>query len=162
MHDLGFVAATRGSGASAERGFRVVVGGGLGPVPHVAKELYEFMPESRMLPGSQAVSRVYARLGEKRNRKQARIKILGAKLGIDEFRRLVDAELEVLEPDPRWAEWLEDAHRPRHEGLPQPATEGAAHAAPGFEEWARTNVYPQRQEGFAGVYINLPLGDITA
>jgi sulfite reductase (ferredoxin) len=162
MHDLGFVAGTRTADGSEERGFRVVVGGGLGPVPHVARVLYDFMPESRMLPVSQAISRVYARLGEKRNRNKARVKFLVAKLGIDEFRRLVDEELEVLEPDPRWEGWLAEAHRPWSEGLPNPATDGSAEPAPGFERWARTNLYEQRQEGFVGATVNLPLGDITS
>ncbi|MQA90448.1 MAG: nitrite/sulfite reductase [Gemmatimonas sp.] len=162
MHDLGFIAAVREEGGKEERGFKVVVGGGLGPVPHVAKLLYEFMPEDEMLPVSQAISRVYARLGEKRNRNKARIKFLVAKLGIDEFRRLVDEERQTMEPDPRWKDWLEEAHRPTREALDSPATDGSAFDAPGFEEWARTNLYDQRQEGFVSVTINLPLGDITS
>ncbi len=89
MHDLGFVAAVRELDGAQERGFRVVVGGGLGPVPHVAKVLYEFMPEHQMLSVSQAIARVYARLGQKRNRNRARIKFLVAKLGIEEFRLCV-------------------------------------------------------------------------
>lgn len=159
MHDLGFIAQ---KGPAGELGFRVVVGGGLGPVPHVAKVLYEFMPEARMLAVSQAISRVYARLGEKKNRNKARIKFLVAKLGIEEFRRLVDEELKVMEPDPRWDAWLEEAHRPKTEALPAPATDGSALPAPGFDAWVRTNGYDQRQEGFVGVYLNLPLGDITS
>lgn len=162
MHDLGFIAAVRNVDGKEERGFRVVVGGGLGPVPHVAKELYDFMPEAQMLPVSQAISRVYARLGEKRNRNKARIKFLVAQLGIEEFRRLVDAELEVLEPDPRWHDWIENAHRPTIEALPAPSTDGSAQPLPGFTEWAQTNVYPQRQEGFVSATVNLPLGDITS
>jgi len=162
MHDLGFIAATRVVDGVEERGFKVVVGGGLGPVPHVAKVLYEYMPEDRMMPVSQAISRVYARLGEKRNRNKARIKFLVAQLGIDEFRRLVDQEIEVLEPDPRWQDWLDQAHQPRIEALPAPVTTGEPMPAPGFAEWARTNVYAQRQEGFVSATINLPLGDITS
>jgi sulfite reductase (ferredoxin) len=162
MHDLGFIAAVREVDGGQERGFTVVVGGGLGPVPHVAKVLYEFMPEEQMLPVSQAISRVYARLGEKRNRNKARIKFLVAQLGIEEFRRLVDAELEVLEPDPRWQDWLDEAHRATLESLPEPATDGSAEPAPGFADWARTNVYNQRQSGFVSVTINLPLGDLTS
>jgi sulfite reductase (ferredoxin) len=162
LHDLGFIAETRTVDGVEERGFKVVVGGGLGPVPHVAKVLYEFMPEAQMLPVSQAISRVYARLGEKRNRNKARIKFLVAQLGIDEFRRLVDAELETLEPDPRWADWLETAHQSEPEALASPATDGSAVPAPGFEEWAKTNVYEQRQAGFVAASINLPLGDITS
>jgi sulfite reductase (ferredoxin) len=162
MHDLGFVARVREAEGVEERGFQVVVGGGLGPVPHVAKVLYEFMPESQMMPVSQAISRVYARLGEKRNRNKARIKFLVAKLGIDEFRRLVDEELKVLEPDPRWGDWLATAHEPRLECHPAPVTGGEATPALGFAEWARTNVYRQRQDGFVAAAINLPLGDITS
>ena len=162
MHDLGFIAAVRVANGVEERGFKVVIGGGLGPVPHVAKTLYEFMPESEMLPVSQAISRVYARLGEKRNRNKARIKFLVAQLGIEELRRLVDEELKVLEPDPRWSDWLEQAHRSRPEALPAPATIGEPEPAPGFAEWVRTNVYEQRQPGFVCATVNLPLGDITS
>jgi sulfite reductase (ferredoxin) len=162
MHDLGFVAATRTVEGQAQRGFRVVVGGGLGPVPHVAKELYDFMPVERMLPVSQAIARVYARLGEKRNRNKARIKFLVAQLGIDEFKRLVDVELASLEPDPRWTEWLGEAAQAYVEHKPAPATNDGAQPAPGFADWARTNVYTPRQAGFVALLINLPLGDITS
>ncbi|RTH06560.1 ferredoxin--nitrite reductase, partial [Thermus scotoductus] len=33
--------------------------------------------------------------------------------------------------------------------------------APGFDEWRRTNLYPQKQAGFYTVAVRLPLGDIT-
>ena len=162
MHDLGFVAATREVDGVEERGFTVVVGGGLGPVPHVAKVLYEFMPEAQMLPLSQAIARVFARLGEKRNRNKARIKFLVAKLGIDEFKRVVEEELSALEPDPRWDAWLEEARLPQIEGRSEPVTDESTVPADGFEEWSKTNVYRQRQEGSVAVTINLPLGDITS
>jgi len=162
MHDLGFIAELQTIDGVEVRGFRVVVGGGLGAVPHVAKVLYDFLPEDRMLLVSQAVSRVYARLGEKRNRNKARVKFLVAQLGIEEFRRLVEVELETLQPDPQWADWLKDAHLPVIEGLSAPATDGRATPAPGFDVWSQTNVYEQRQDGFVSVTINLPLGDITS
>lgn len=159
MHDLGFVAATQIIDGREARGFRVVVGGGLGPVPHVAKELYAFLPVEQMLPLSQAIARVYARLGEKRNRNKARIKFLVAQLGVDEFRRLVEAELTELEPDPRWNAALDAAPS---ESLPAPVTDGTATAAPGFDAWRRTNVYVPRQDGFVAALVNLPLGDLTS
>ena len=161
MHDLGFVAAVRTADGREERGFRVVVGGGLGPVPHVAKELYEFLPATEMLPVSQAIARVYARLGEKRNRNKARIKFLVAQLGIDELKRLVEAERATLEPDPRWSDLLARV-RTRPEHLPEPATTGDAEPSPGFDAWTRTNVYTPRQEGFVALLVNLPLGDLTS
>ena len=162
LHDLGFIAARRTVDGEEELGFRVVVGGGLGPVPHVAKELYDFMPVAQMLPVSQAISRVYARLGEKRNRAKARIKFLVAKLGIEEFKRLVDAELSVLEPDPNWQKWVDEGERAAQEWRPAPATNDGTRPAPGFDEWSSTNIYEQRQGGFVSATINLPLGDITS
>ena len=111
MHDGGFVARER----DGKRGFKVVVGGGLGPVPHQAKVLSEFTPEEELLPQMQAVCRVFARLGEKKNRGRARIKFLVAKLGIEEFRRLVEEERKTLPHDDRWTAFLKDM--PHTQGL---------------------------------------------
>ena len=60
------------------------MGGGLGAVPHQAKLLSEFTPEEELLPQTQAVAWVFARLGEKKNRNRARIKFLVAQLGIED------------------------------------------------------------------------------
>ena len=162
MHDLGFVARTRVVAGIEERGFQVVVGGGLGPVPHVAKELYDFLPVAQMLPVSQAIARVYARLGEKRNRNKARIKFLVAQLGIDELRRLVELELSALEPEPQWTDWLDDVDSTVAEHRVEPVTDGTETARPGFTDWSATNVYAQRQPDFSTILINLPLGDLTS
>src|ERR1700722_17791646 len=102
MHDMGFIAKNITVNGQTKPAFDIYVGGGLGPVPYNAKLLYADRPVEDMLPVSQAVARVYGRLGEKKIRGMARIKFLVAKLGIDEFRRLIDEELKVLTPDPRW------------------------------------------------------------
>ena len=86
MHDLGYVARVKNVDGQLQRGFAVYVGGGLGTVPHQAKLLNEFVPEKEILPIAQSVGRVFARLGEKKNRNRARIKFIVAKLGIEEFR----------------------------------------------------------------------------
>ena len=106
MHDMGAIAKTKTVDGKARRGFAFYVGGGLGSVPYKAKLFDEFLPEEELLPTMQAISRVFARLGEKRNRARARIKFLIAHLGIDEFRRLVLEERQKLPPDPRWTEFL--------------------------------------------------------
>ncbi len=168
MHDLGIVAQVRpgssSNGASAERvrGFRVYVGGGLGPVPHHAKLLHEFVREDELLPLTQAVCRVFGRLGEKRNRARARLKFLVAKLGIEEFRRLVDEELPLLPHDDRWTAYLDDL-----DVTDEPPTRPAAALAPGprpegFAEWLSSNVQRQRQTGYVTVAVHLPLGDLTS
>jgi sulfite reductase (ferredoxin) len=160
MHDLGFVARVR----DGRRGFQVVVGGGLGAVPHQAKVLSEFTPVEEILPLSQAVARVYARLGEKKNRARARIKFLVARLGIDEFRRLVEQERRTLPHDERWTSFLreipEEFSRPKKPGRPLDGRRGVP--PDGFEAWAATNLRAQRQPGYAVVTVQCPLGDLTS
>ena len=82
MHDLGFVAATRMENGVEQRGFEFYVGGGLGAIPHPAQLLDGFVTEDEILPLSQAVCRVFSRLGERENRGRARIKFLVAKLSL--------------------------------------------------------------------------------
>jgi sulfite reductase (ferredoxin) len=158
MHDAGYVAKI----VDGRRGFKFVVGGGLGPVPRQAKTLFEFIPEEELLPQTQAVCRVFARLGEKKNRGRARIKFLIAKLGIDEFRKLVEAEREELPHDDRWTAFLNDMPVTRGDALREPAALEPGDRADDFEEWLGTNVYRQRQEGYSLVSVHLPLGDITS
>ncbi len=162
IHDMGLVAKTRTVEGRVERGFEVVVGGGLGAVPYQAKTLYAFLPDRELLPICQAVSRVFARHGEKDNRARARIKFLVAKLGVEEFRKLVDEERKQLRDDPRWIEFIEQGYAfeegPLREGKPLPRGVYAEE----FEEWRRTNIEPQRQPNYVVATVKLPLGDLTA
>jgi sulfite reductase (ferredoxin) len=48
------------------------------------------------------------------------------------------------------------------EHKPAPVTDGKTKPKPGYADWAKTNVYQQRQAEFLAVTINLPLGDITS
>src|SRR5580658_3746482 len=163
LHDFGGIAVTREENGKTRRGFELWVGGGLGPVPQQARLYDEFVPEEELLPIAQAISRVFARLGEKKNRNTARIKFLVSKLGIEEFKRLVVAEREILPFDSRWTDYLKDVPDYAEESLKPPSLLQIGAARPeGFERWHATNVYRQRQEGFATVTIALPLGDITA
>ena len=162
MHDMGFIAATREAAGVRRRGFEVYVGGGLGAVPYQAKQLEEFVPEEEILELSQAVARVYARLGEKRNRARARIKFLVDKLGIDEFRRLVREERKVMTRDPAWTAYLAKVYEYKEVPLKPGADLTAGVTDAQFETWRATNVYKQRQPGFVAATIGLPLGDITS
>jgi sulfite reductase (ferredoxin) len=159
LHDMGALAVIR----EGKRGFELYVGGGLGTVPYQAKVFAEFLPEEELLPVAQAIARVFARLGEKKNRNTARIKFLVNKLGIEEFRRLVLEERAILTPDPRWTAYLREIDGRQEQALkPASLLQIAAAAPAGFDEWRQSNVYRQRQEGYATVTIALPLGDITA
>ena len=162
MHDLGFLARTRQGSSGVERGFAVYVGGGLGTIPHQAKLLDPFVAEGEILPLTQAICRVFARLGEKKNRNRARIKFLVAILGIDEFRRLVVEERKVLPHDERWTGFL-DAVDASAENPVRPALPLNGQDRPGgFERWYASNVYRQRQDGYYVATVHLPLGDLTS
>ncbi len=158
MHDIGAIAQVRGG----ERGFRVYVGGGLGPLPHQAKLYSDFLPAGEMLPLAQAIARVFARLGEKKNRGRARMKFLIAQLGIEEFRGLVKEEREKLPPDPRWTSYLAEAEAFAEQPLLPPSDLNLAAASPQFSRWVRLNTQPQKQAGYSMVTVFLPLGDISS
>ena len=144
FHDVGLIAKTRVEDGVEKRGFTYYVGGGLGAVPYPAVLFEEFVPEEELLPLTQAVCRVFGRLGEKDNRSRARMKFVVKKLGIEEFRRLVLEERKTLRPDPRWTSFLADLHAT--DGTPnQPAAAAVpSPTAAGFEA-AEGNVQPQRQ-----------------
>src|SRR5262245_16641415 len=160
MHDLGVVAETRVVGGQEKRGLRLVVGGGLGSVPYQAKLFDEFLAPEELLPITQAIARVFARFGEKKNRHRARIKFLVHELGIDKFKDLVLEERKVLPHDPRWTEYVADAIRESEQPLAQPSpmpTSGSEE----FQRWLKTNIRPQKQDGYVVATVTLPLGDIT-
>ena len=161
MHDIGCIAKTRIVDGKEQRGFDVYVGGGLGAIPYQAKLLEAFVSEEELLPLSQAISRVFARLGEKRNRGRARVKFLVAKLGIEEFQKLVREERKKLTNDPAWSDWIPQISSYDEDALSAPA-EADATVQAGFDNWRKANVYPQRQAGFFAVTIMLPLGDMTS
>ena len=163
INDLGCVARTREVDGKLERGFTVYVGGGLGTVPYQAKLFDEFVPEAELLPLGQAMARVFARLGEKKNRNAARMKFLVVKLGLEEFKRLVMEERASLPFDPRWTAYLADIEQGRETpSRPPGLLQIGAMEAADRREWRESNVYPQRQTGYATVTVALPLGDITA
>ncbi len=163
IHDLGAVAATREVDGETRRGFALYVGGGLGTVPYQAKLMEEFLPEEELLPTAQAIARVFTRLGEKRNRNAARLKFLVAKLGIDEFRRLVAEERKTLAEDPAWTAYIPGAHAHTEQPVRPPGlVQIGAESSEEYRRWLQSNVHRQRQSGYAAVTLTLPLGDITS
>ena len=162
MHDMGAIAKTRVVNGKVRRGFAFYVGGGLGSVPYKAKLFDAFLPEEELLPTMQAISRVFARLGEKRNRARARIKFLIANLGIEEFRKLVLDERQKLLPDPRWTAYLASVNEQTETALKSGVNLNGHQRLEGFDAWYATNVYKQRQPGYVAATVTLPLGDASA
>jgi len=162
FHDLGAIARTREIDGKTVRGFELVVGGGLGAVPQAAQLFDDFLPEAELLPIAQAMSRVFARLGERANRARARFKFVVKKLGIEETKRLVLEERAKLRPDPRWTAFLADLHATDEKPLRPAGPLPAGPLPEGFADWRATNVVPQRQPGYVMTTIRLPLGDLTS
>jgi len=111
---------------------------------------------------ARAVGRVFARLGEKKNRNKARLKFVVQKLGIEEFKRVVLEERRTMPEDPSWRKYFDEIPRyqekPAFLGVPL----NGAKKPEGFEEWEATNIYRQRQGGFVVATVTLPLGDATS
>src|SRR6202521_324558 len=161
MHDLGLVAVQRSVNGREQRGFEVLVGGGLGAVPYQAKLFDSFLAPEELLSLAQAIARVFARLGEKKNRSRARIKFLIQDLGIEKFKELVLEERKSLPHDTRWTEFIEDAEKFQETPL-RPGGKMPLLGSESFQRWVKTNTRPQKQEGYTVVTIALPLGDITS
>lgn len=176
LHDLGLIAKTHVNESTGreELGFEMYVGGGLGAVPYHAKLLDSFVPPEELLPLTQAIARVFARLGEKKNRNRARIKFLVQDLGIEKFRELVLEERRTLPFDQRWTEYIEQARTEFQESpLKASSAENVGISqlisisnlngdSENFKRWLKFNIRPQRQPGYVTVNVALPLGDITA
>src|SRR5437588_7955769 len=161
MHDLGLIAAQRTENGARKIGFEMYVGGGLGAVPYQAKLFDPFVPPEELLPLAQAIARVFAKYGEKKNRSRARIKFLIQDLGIEKFRTLVLEERKNLPSDPRWTEYVESAAAFTEAPLRPPGKRPLLGSAE-FQRWLKSNIRPQNQQGHSVVTIALPLGDITA
>ena len=152
LHDLGLIAKKRVVDGKEQIGFEMWVGGGLGAVPYMAKLFDSFIPPEELLPLAQAIGRVFARLGEKKNRNRARIKFLIQDLGIETFRELVLEERKILPHDPRWTSFIEEELRAQEEPL-RPGGEWPVATSEDFKRWLKTNTRPQKQKGYVTVTV---------
>lgn len=162
IHDLGALAAVEERDGRHVRGFRIVLGGGLGPAPQMAQLLEDFTPASDLLPTVAAVVRVFDRHGNRDNRNLARLKFVVKKLGLDAVRALILRERDALRLTmvgkfPAIEVWEEQAPVSRRPSRNLPlATDGRV------ARWQATNVVPQKQRGWAAVNVRLVRGDITS
>src|SRR5258708_18076779 len=95
IHDVGLIAQVRGSNGTSHRGFKVLVGGGLGSLPTEAAVLSDFLPEEELLPTIEAILRVSTETGNRKNKLMARLKFVLRAKGIEELRRLVAEKRKV-------------------------------------------------------------------
>jgi sulfite reductase (ferredoxin) len=169
MHDLGAIPRTRivdarpddpvGRG-KLQRGFKVLIGGGLGAQPHLAITTHEFLEEDLLIPYLESVLRVFDRHGERNSRHKARIKFLIQKIGIDALNELVVAEQLALTHQ-RVAIDTSKFDEPVLPTYQLPTGTIAVKDPFKFEIWKKTNVAPQKQEGYFAVYVRVDNGNIS-
>ena len=174
VHDIGLILHRNEAG---ELGFEVAVGGGQGRTPYLAPTIRQFLPAGSLLSYTQAILRVYNRHGRRDNKYKARIKILVAALGAEEFARQVEAEWAKIVAEQPDADLpaielarIRAAFTPlAFETLPprSDAFEAAKAGDRAFARFVRNNVKAHKQPGYGIVEISLKAvgdtpGDISA
>ena len=172
VHDIGLSVVKNVQG---EVGFRVLVGGGLGRTPVIGTEICDFVPWQHIITYVESMVRVYNEYGRRDNIYKARIKILVKALGIEEFKRQVEADWQFTKNGPCTIT-QEELDRvatcftaPAYQPLPK---EDAAVAAfqrdnKAFANWVKRNVKSHKIEGYAAVVLSMKKtgmapGDATA
>jgi sulfite reductase (NADPH) hemoprotein beta-component len=97
IHDLALRMHRNNAG---ELGFEVMVGGGLGRTPYLAKTIKPFLHKRDLLSYVEAVLRTYNQFGRRDNIWKARIKILVHDLGPEAFAKEVEAEWTGIKDGP--------------------------------------------------------------
>lgn len=156
LHDFGFIPRIQ----EGKRGFRVVVGGGLGAQAILAQTAYEFLPEDQLIPFLEAGLRVFDRHGERSRRNKARLKYLIKEIGLEAFMELVDKERKALKSKSFKVDTTAvNAGEPPLEKLVPPVHISNPER---YQDWLKTNVKEQKQAGFFSVSLKVPNGDIKA
>ncbi|MBI1815696.1 MAG: nitrite/sulfite reductase [Deltaproteobacteria bacterium] len=161
INDLAFFAHMR----DGQPGFSVYAGGGLAAQPYLAQKIWDFVPVEETLLAAETVVRFQHRYGERKNRHKARLKYVFKKWGVpkvlEELQRMraqVEAELGArLRTELQEAVAAAKQPEPVNPPAPLPTSSDAT-----FSHWLRTNTYAQRQQGYFGCTVQLPLGDLTA
>ena len=165
MHDLGAIPRIRQVDGELKRGFKVMVGGGLGAQPFLAITTHEFLEEELLIPYIESVLRVFDRYGERASRHKARIKFLIQKIGIDAFNELVNEQQKALTYQRYKIDVSSSESSIVNRAASSPFTIDNSQLTIDpfkFEIWKKTNVYPQKQEGYFTVYVRILNGNISS
>jgi len=178
IHDVGLLATRNAEGTI---GFKMVVGGGLGSTPRLAKTLREFVPMEELIPSIEAMLKVFDNLGNRKNRSKARMKFVLDKLGFEEFlkrwKESYDSMIQsgatklglipgVYPDDPSLIMPEKNgngasAQSNGHSSSNGSSQNGASTSSDAFNAWCGTNVITQRQSEFKAAAVRLRSGDLT-
>jgi sulfite reductase beta subunit-like hemoprotein len=166
INDVGLHAVVR----DGKRGFRMTVGGGLGPLPVEAQLLDEFVPADRLVSRCEAVIRVFNKYGNRQNKNTARLKFVVRERGWNWVREeiekayqdiLAHGGIDTPEVVPEGFGGYQSQPQPLGQGalLPMVSTNGSGDSE--YDRWYQTNVRNQRQAGYAMVTIRVDQGNLT-
>jgi len=166
MNDIGLKAVIR----DGRRGFRMIIGGGLGPLPTEAQLLDEFVPEERLLNRIEAVIRVFNRYGNRKNKNTARFKFVMRDRGMEWVRAEIEKEYADILANGgiAWPETVPEGFG-AFRSQPQPLGSGdllpvlGAQRSPNpqYDAWLETNVRRQKQSGYAAATVRVEQGNLT-
>ena len=166
IHDIGLRAVIR----DGRRGFRMVVGGGLGPLPVEANLLDEFVPEERLVAKCEAVIRVFSKYGNRKNKNKARLKFVVRERGFDWVREQIEKEYDDIlttggiptpQVVPEGFGGFQSVPPPLGMGALLPVLTANGHSDPQYERWIETNIRRQKQAGYAIVTVKVPQGNLS-
>ncbi len=166
INDLGFRAVLR----DGERGFRVTVAGGLGPLPNEGRLLVDFVPIDRVVNLCEAVIRVFNVHGNRANKNKARLKFVLRERGFDWLKEAIERE---------YADILQNGGIAMPDEIPEgfggfvpqppPPASGANRPVlsshdddPEFDAWLETNVIEQHEAGYATVVVRVSQGNLSS
>ncbi len=167
INDVGLRAQIR----DGRRGFKMVIGGGLGPLPTEAQLLDEFVPEDQLIHKCEAVLRVFNQHGNRENRNRARLKFVLRDRGIAWLREQIEKEYQDILANGgiAWPELVPEGFG-AFASTPQPLGNGAllpvinttSSGDAEYDRWLASNVLEQRQTGYARVIVRVDQGNLTA
>ena len=163
IQDLTYVSQIKVVDGVEKRGFKVFVAGGTSIMPRLAKPLYDFLPEEDILRLALALFTVFNNADMlRKNRMMARLKVLVDRIGLEEFKTLVEAELANIGPiDPKPYMDVEEILKENPPALSPNSANGHDHGAD-YAKWRETNVEAQKQDGYYVVHVKPDRGNITA
>ena len=159
IHDFGFIPKIK----DGAYGFEVIVGGGLGAQAFMGQLAYEFLPQDELIPFIEAGLRVFDRYGERERRHKARLKFLidpKKGIGLDGYLKLIEEERKSLPYQTYKINTKKVITKIPEDSSILTVSNVETDAA--YDEWFKTNVFEQKQEGFYAVKVRIPLGDVKA
>ena len=164
IHDFGFIPKLKIENGVEKRGFKILVGGGLGAQPFLAKVAHEFLAEEEIIPFLEASIRVFDRYGERNSRAKARIKYLISKIGIEEFISLTDIERKAVQYNHTEDFKLFDQQAVYNKPLTSVQTKEQfvnSISDNSFKVWVKTNVFEQKQKGYFAAFVKVLIGNFN-